>query len=82
MGQIQSRRACERKVDGGSVGRAFWEKVVDTISGSSWSRRWGAIDGRGLCVEVAVGVVDAVGVVEEGPEAAKQLGVKRERGKI
>ena len=33
---------------------------METISGSSWSRRWGAIDGRGLCVEVGVDVAGAV----------------------
>ena len=53
---------CQRRVDGGSIGRAFAGKVVETSSGSSGSRRWGAIDGSDLCVDV----VDAVREVEEG----------------
>ena len=52
-----------RNEGGGSVGRAFFGKVVETMTGSSGSRRCEAIEGRGLRV-VELGLV-AVDVIKE-----------------
>ena len=52
-----------RNEGGGSVGRAFFGKVVETMTGSSKSRRCEAIEGQGLLV-VVLGLV-AVDVIKE-----------------
>ena len=46
-----------RNEGGGSVGRAFFGKLVEAITGSSESRRCEAIEGRGLLVMVLGRVV-------------------------